>query len=60
MIAVIVAEDADDFEVALDDSTARNDDAFWARFVARIATPHRFLTWWVARRWLIPRDIRRR
>jgi hypothetical protein len=58
-VIVSVTAETDDFEAALDDSRARQDDAWWARHVRLPYTPQRFISWWVARRWIIPRDIRR-
>lgn len=44
-----------------DRTTAFMDDIYWARQVyAKPFTWQRYLNWWVARRWLIPRDVRRR
>jgi hypothetical protein len=59
VIAVVTADD-DDFEAGLDDSRARQDDAWWARHVRLPYSPQRFTNWWVARRWIIPRDVRKR
>lgn len=56
---IAVATDIDDLEEALDDSRARQDDAWWARYTRLPYSPQRFLNWWIARRWVIPRDIRR-
>ncbi len=56
---VIAVIDREDFAEALDDSRARQDDAWWARYIRLPYTPQRFTNWWVARRWIIPRDIRR-
>lgn len=50
----------DDFEAALAESTARVDDARWLHFALG---PWRgwqaFLNWWIARRWVMPRDVRK-
>lgn len=52
--------DASEYERNLGEVRAKLDDAFWARFVRRApVTPQGFLNWWVARRWLRPRDITR-
>jgi hypothetical protein len=59
VIAVVSSDDGDDFGEAIDDSRARQDDAWWARYIRLPYTPQRFLNWWIARRWVIPRDIRR-
>ncbi len=59
VIAVTHIEDGDDFGMALETSRARQDDAWWARYVRGPYTPQRFMNWWVARRWIVPRDIQR-
>lgn len=59
VIALISVEDGEDFAAALADSTARNDDAYWRHFIALPFTWQRFTNWWVARRWVRPRDIRK-
>ncbi len=53
-------EDGFLLEEALDADVARYDDAYWARVARRPTSPQRFLNWWIARRWVMPRDIRRR
>lgn len=58
VIAVVTADYDGGVQQALDDSVAHADDAFWARVVRRFpVTPQGFINWWVARRWLRPRDI---
>lgn len=59
VIAVISAEDGEGVEASLDDSRARQDDAWWARFVRGPFAWSRFMQWWVARRWVVPRDVRK-
>lgn len=59
VLAAIMIEHDDELPVALDDATARRDDAFWARYVKAPVTPRRFVRWWIARRWVIPRDPRK-
>lgn len=59
IIAAMTPEDDSDVQAALDDSTSRHDDAYWARFVAAPFTWRRYSEWWVARRWVVPRDVRR-
>jgi hypothetical protein len=44
---------------AFEEAGARMDDAYWLRVSQRPLTPQRFLDWWVARRWVVPRDVRR-
>lgn len=44
-----------------DDSTARWDDAFWSFFAfAAVFRWQTYFNWWVARRYVMPRDPRRR
>lgn len=57
VIAVVM--DDRPLPVHLRETLARRDDAFWAAYVRRPFTWQRYLNWWVARRWVIPRDIRR-
>jgi len=59
VLAVIFPEEDEDVERLLDDFVARKDDAYWARFVRQRFSWQRFIRWWVARRWVIPRDLRR-
>jgi hypothetical protein len=61
VIAVITEEfgDRDTFAEALREDRARRDDAYWNLFVRQPFTWQRFLNWWVARRWVRPRDIRK-
>lgn len=47
------------YTAQLDRMTARWDDVFWSRYTRRPFTWQRFLNWWVARRWVVPRDIRK-
>ena len=58
-VVAVIDADVGDFEDAINDSIARQQDAYWARYARGPYTPQRFLNWWVARRWIIPRDIRR-
>lgn len=45
----------------LDQTTAFRDDIFWARQAwAKPFTWQRFTDWWASRRYLVPRDVRRR
>ena len=62
MIAVVSPEWAeDDAEIDFDASVAQYDDAYWS-YVALMApfSWQLFLNWWVARRYVQPRDVRRR
>lgn len=36
------------------------EDLYWARFILGPFHWQRFQTWWIARRWVQPRDIRKR
>lgn len=44
---------------AIEDHATRMDDAHWARYVRGPFSWQRFTNWWIARRWVIPRDPRR-
>lgn len=55
--AVIAVEHPAFEQRAVDDFTAKRDDAFWAMQLKLPFTWQRFLNWWVARRWVRPRDI---
>jgi hypothetical protein len=63
-MSVIYAElelRVDEYEEALRDFTARNDDAYWSRFArASRGSWHDFTQWWIARRWIVPRNPSRR
>lgn len=57
----IYPEREEDFARELGDSVARRDDAYWS-FVShrrRFSWPA-FYRWWVARRWVMPRDVTKR
>jgi hypothetical protein len=58
-VIVAITADTEDFQKSLDESRSRLDDGWWAHYVRLPYTPQRFINWWVARRWIIPRDIRR-
>ena len=58
-IAVIFPDFEEDIVPAINDWTARNDDAFWHRYVRGSFTWSRYFRWWTARRWVMPRDIRK-
>lgn len=49
-----------DEEEELAEHLARVDDAYWAEYVRRPFAWQRLTNWWLARRWVVPRDIRRR
>lgn len=47
-------------ERELEEQVALYDDAYWAVFIRKPFTWPRFMIWHVARRWVEPRDIRKR
>lgn len=55
--SVLLIEDGFLEGAHIEEHTARLDDAHWARFVRRMPSPQDFLNWWIARRWVKPRDI---
>lgn len=57
VLAVIAVDDPANEQKAVDDFTARRDDAYWTIHVRKPFTWQRFTNWWVARRWVRPRDI---
>jgi hypothetical protein len=60
--AVVQPEWGDDDEVVdWDQSLARQDDAYWSWMVMRARFSWQLFTnWWIARRWIVPRDVTRR
>lgn len=56
---VVSPEWEDDLGSSYDLARSRVDDAHWARELRRPFTWHLFTLWWVARRWVMPRDPRR-
>lgn len=59
VVLVAMPEDTDHMIESMEDGISRMDDAYWSRFVRRDFSWQHFTDWWVARRWIIPRDIRR-
>jgi hypothetical protein len=60
---VLAVGDPDELQSTIDwmESLASLDDIRWAYIVVRKPfTWQRFLNWWVARRYVQPRDVRRR
>ena len=58
--SIVVFPDAtDDIPVMLMSYGARMDDARWAWAIRRPFSWPLFWSWWVARRWIVPRDIRK-
>jgi hypothetical protein len=58
LIAAVTSE-SDDFEGALADGLSRYDDRAWSWYITRPFTWQQFTNWWVSRRWVRPRDIRK-
>jgi hypothetical protein len=56
---VYFPEDPDDVVPALGRAQALIDDRYWSRHVTLPFTWQRFMDWWVSRRWVVPRDVRR-
>lgn len=57
--AFLLADYDEQVRPALEDSVARLDDRSWSAFVEGPFSWRRFTTWWVARRWVMPRDVRK-
>ena len=62
VVAAVTPEwSEDDWTLDFDESTAQHDDAFWAYVVmVRPFSWQWYLNWWAARRYVQPRDVRRR
>lgn len=57
---VALPETNDDIVVVLEDVQPRMDDAWWYQEIRRWPFSwRRFDRWWLYRRWIIPRDIRK-
>ena len=56
---VIFPNDGEDIPAMLMSYGARMDDAHWAWILTLPFSWPRFWSWWVARRWIVPRDIRK-
>lgn len=56
---VIFPEFDEDVGPLFDDAVARADDAWWIRYVYAEFSWQRFMDWWAARRWIVPRDVRK-
>lgn len=54
VLAVVFGDRPEHLE--LEESVARQDDVFWQQFSRRWSGWQGYLNWWVARRWIIPRD----
>lgn len=55
----IFPEFDEDVGPALEDFSATLDDIYWARFVREWHGWRGVSRWWIARRWVRPRDVRR-
>ena len=52
---VLLVEEPEEIQMAMEENVARWDDAYWASRLRLPFTWPRFLEWWVARRWVAPR-----
>lgn len=59
VVSLITPEGERDVPEGYDAYTATVDDLWWSHFVRRSFTWPSFYRWWVARRWVRPRDVRR-
>ena len=59
-VFLVIDSETEDLGEAIADATARWHDRVWGRYVMKPFTWQRFTNWWVARRWIMPRDVRRR
>jgi hypothetical protein len=59
-VALVLRGDTDDVAAEADVFLAGMDDAYWHRFVRAAFSWRLFTEWWVARRWIVPTDPRRR
>jgi hypothetical protein len=57
---VIFPERDEDVQPEIDDLDSRLEDAVWAGRLRLPFTWQRWLNWFVCRRWLLPRDVRKR
>jgi hypothetical protein len=47
-------------ELHWDQMLERWDDGMWSRVVRQPFSWRWYTLWWIARRWIVPRDVRRR
>ncbi len=59
-VFLAITTEGEALEEGIDDATSRFDDLDWSYYVTRPFTWSRFMNWWVVRRWIEPRDVRRR
>lgn len=59
ILAAITIEN-EDLQTGIDYAISRMDDRYWAYYVVQRFTWQRFQNWWSVRRWVQPRDVRRR
>ena len=57
---VAILSESEDLQAGLDESVSREWDRYWAYFVMQRFSWQRFANWWASRRWIEPRDVRRR
>ena len=55
-----VQADTGDLEEALGEAQAQVDDRRWSWYVFQPFTWQRFTDWWAARKYVMPRDVRKR
>ena len=55
-VMALQAETSEGLLESIDEVRGRLDDAYWARYMRRPFSWPRFYTWWIARRWVIPRN----
>jgi hypothetical protein len=54
-----MADTEEELAAGMASAVARMDDAFWAARIRRPFTWQGYLDWFVSRRWLMPRDVRK-
>ena len=59
-VFVSVTSETEDLQAGFDDSISRLDDRYWAFYTVQRFTWQRFGNWWAVRRWVQPRDVRKR
>lgn len=60
-VMLIDTDDQDEMEKAVYETESRYEDAYWNRVAWRRPFSWSvFAAWWVARRWIVPRDVRKR
>lgn len=59
-VVLAVSMEGEDFQIAVDGAIAERDDRYWAYYARQRFTWQHFIDWWAARRWVQPRDVRKR